>query len=295
MLDQKISLIEFYKELNRPVIMDGAIGSLLQEKGVKLDEHLWTSIANITNPDLVTLIHRDYIEAGAELITTNTFRTNPLAVQYSSINKSVEDIVSLSVQLALRGREDKNILIAGSNAPAEDCYQRERTVRLDKIEYNHKKHIELLWENGCDIILNETQSHLDEIEIICKFCSKNNLPFILSIFFMEDLNILSGEPVQEIIQLIQDYNPAAISFNCSTPIIFSRAKDIILKDYPWGFYLNCGSGNFEEKIISCNFYPKDYLEIVKEYINLKPLFIGACCGSNPNHIKTIKDYLNEVY
>src|ERR1017187_7612228 len=73
------------RRMKRPLILDGAMGSLLQQHGVPRDESLWMSLANITHPEIVTELHRQYIEAGSDIITTNTFRTNPVAIgEYSS-------------------------------------------------------------------------------------------------------------------------------------------------------------------------------------------------------------------
>lgn len=278
--------------LNRILILDGAIGSLLLSKGVKPDKYLWSSIANLREPDIVKEIHLDYIKAGADIITTNTFRTNPSAIKLSRYDINYEDFIEQSVHLASDLKQEFDILVAGSNAPAEDCYQVERTLAYRDIEYNHKKHIDLLYESGCDIILNETQSHLDEIEIISKFCSDNEIPFILSFYFDHNLNLLSGEPLFEAVQLVLDFSPAAVSFNCVPPKDFETFIKSYSLNFEWGFYLNCGKGEPTDEAIKCSLSPDEYLKDLKKWLPKDPLFVGACCGSNPNHIKVIKEYLD---
>ncbi len=219
--NSSMKLINKQLKLKRPLILDGAIGTLLGQKGVKFDKYLWASIANISAPELVTDIHKNYIVAGADIITTNTFRTNPAAIKHSNIQFSIEKLVKQSVLPAKNAvknstefsAKSSDVFIAGSNAPAEDCYQKEVTLSKNEIEYNHKKHIELLWENGVDFILNETQSHLEEIEIICKYCSDNDINYMVSIFFDDELKLLSGEHLLEAIELIKNYSPIAIGFN----------------------------------------------------------------------------------
>ena len=188
------------KRENDILILDGAMGSLLHQKGIIPHKTLWTSIANLTHKDLVKNIHKEYIDAGADIITTNTFRTFPVAVK--NTNYTSKDLVNSAISLAKEVIKNKKILLAGSNPPAEDSYQKERNITLSDLEYNHKKHIELLYENGVDFILNETQSHLDEINIIARFCYSNKIPFIISLFLDEELKVLSGEPLGEIIGLI---------------------------------------------------------------------------------------------
>lgn len=291
------SLFDLSRQSCRPLILDGAMGSLLQQLGIKSDSHLWTSLVSITNPEIVKKIHLEYIEAGSDIITTNTFRSNPLAVSSSSINLSSKDLVRESLRLAKEAAKDKSVLIAGSNAPAEDCYQKERTISRNLLESNHKEHIDLLVEHGSNFILNETQSHMDEIEIICKYCSENNYPFVLSLFFTEEMLLLSGENIFDVISFVLSYNPLAIGFNCILPVTFE--KFFLKNDFQlnilqnnWGVYLNCGSGNYTDEFICCGIDEYDYWEYMKNLLKYCPSFIGACCGSNYKHIKEIRKQLD---
>ncbi|MGK9369003.1 homocysteine S-methyltransferase family protein [Melioribacter sp. Ez-97] len=277
------------------LILDGAMGSLLQQYGAANDKYLWSSIANLRNPGIVKKIHREYIDAGADIITTNTFRTNPAAVKMSGKSLSIEEFVKKSVNLAIEAREERKIVIAGSNAPAEDCYQKERTLSKSELEYNHKKHIELLWESGADIIWNETQSHLDEIEIICGFCNSQKLPYVINLFFDGKMNLLSGESLSDAVELVASFDPIAVGFNCIKPKNFlNKVKPESLVN-EWGFYLNCGSGDYTDESISCGINPDHYIDLIKPLLEKKPLYAGSCCGSTPAHTKAIKEYIDEVY
>jgi len=95
----KKSLLDYYAKVNRPLILDGAMGSLL-ESYYSLDKVLWSSILNIYSPDKIIEIHKKYLDAGAEILTTNTFRTNPAAVEASNYNLDVSKFVKNSVNLA---------------------------------------------------------------------------------------------------------------------------------------------------------------------------------------------------
>jgi len=287
-----MNLFSLAKRINRPLILDGAMGSMLQSLNVKSKGSLWMSYANIEDPEKVYSIHKKYIDAGADIITTNTFRTNPAALKdFTKIkqNKLVKECISL----ALKARGSLPVLVAGSNAPAEDCYQEKRTLSKKELTYNHHKHIDLLMADGCDLILNETQSHNDEIKIISKYCDKKNIPFVMSFFFKKDLRLLSGENLFDIVKFILDYEPLAIGFNCIMPEIFNKVLPKIRSNYNWGFYLNCGSGNYTDQIIKCGVSPNDYIIHVKISLKKKHSFIGSCCGSSPNHIKEIKQLLDE--
>jgi homocysteine S-methyltransferase len=223
------------KRINQPLILDGARGSLLQRKGLTSETPLWSAKANIDYPETVLLIHNDYIQASADIITTNTFRTNPYSLKQSGISHD-NRFVKYAVDMAKQAKGDLPIFIAGSNAPAEDCYQIESKISIKELERNHKDHIDNLIESGCNFILNETQSHFNEIKIICSHCSQNSIPYIISFFFNESLKLLSGEKLSTAIEFALDHDPLAISFNCITIPEFKKIFEKSSLNYFWGFY-----------------------------------------------------------
>ncbi len=260
---------------------------------------LWTTLANVNSPELVKQIHKEYIAAGAEIITTNTFNSNPVSLELAGYSeKSSRELVSLAVNLAKLAREESGsrTIIAGCNAPAEDCYQAERTVSRTELEYNHKSHIESLWEAGADIIWNETHGHTDEIEIICEFCENNALPYAVNLYFDENLRLLSGEKLYDVVPFVSEHFPnAVIGFNCIAPNDFVKFVNSHFIEKPWGFYLNCGEEDKTNLEMTCAVSPDAYIEYVDKIIDSNTLYVGSCCGSNPLHTKKIKEYLIERF
>jgi homocysteine S-methyltransferase len=294
-MDKSNSLFQNKHSKSRPLVLDGAIGSLLQMRGFELDKYLWSSRMNIEKPEIIKSIHEEYIEAGADIITTNTFRTNPVAKKYSNISITNSDLVTQSVELAKKASKEFNVIIAGSNAPAEDCYQQKRTINMFDLEYNHKKHIELLWEAGVDIIWNETHSHFDEIEIICKFCNESKIPFTINLFCNDKLELLSGEPVKDICYYIIEYSPLAIGLNCISLQTFKKYYDRNTNALSNGFYLNCGQSKIMENDIKSSIFPEEYLKSIKEFLAPNLLFVGSCCGSSPLHTKQLRETIDAIY
>jgi S-methylmethionine-dependent homocysteine/selenocysteine methylase len=288
---KRFNLIDLWKEKKRPLILDGAMGSALQDK-IKDYNLLWSSWLNIENPDAVLSLHKEYIKSGAEIITTNTFRTNPHFYHKYDLKYSLREFVTAGVHIAKIARGDKKVLIAGCNPPAEDCYQAERTITPKEIASNHRDHIDLLIETGADFVLNETQSHLDEIEIICRHCHENRIPFVVSILVNDNLRILSGEDIRDVIKYIIPFEPLAIAFNCFSPKLFEKLIKVIPNDFNTGFYFNCGSGAFTDKDIKCHISPDDYISTISKYITKNSVFIGSCCGSNPNHTERITAFFD---
>ncbi len=283
---------EDVKLKSKPLLLDGAVGSYLQQQGFATDDLIWTTNINLSNPEAVVHVHEEYITAGADIITTNTFRTNPSSLIKFGIN-NVSSYVAHAVKLAKQALDGRRIYIAGSNAPAEDCYQIVRNLSDKELQTNHYKHVDLLIDNGVDFILNETQSHFDEIKIICEHCDRMNIPYAISLYLDEECNLLSGESLRNTLLFLNDHNPLAIGFNC---IRYELLKSIIgstVLPVNWGFYLNCGSGNPTDQIIECGVEPEVYSQYVETFLIHKPIFVGSCCGSSPKHTKRIRELLDE--
>ena len=291
-INERENPFEKARKIKRPLVLDGAMGSILQEKKLTSNKRVWSAAANDDSKSEVVLLHKEYIKAGADIITTNTFRTNP----YSLISSGITDIVGnvfKAVGLAKIARGKTAVLIAGSNPPAEDCYQVERTISQKDLEWNHKIHIDALMESGCDFIMNETQSHFDEIKFISKYCGDNHIPFVMNFFFIDKPKLLSGENLTDAIEYVLKYHPLAIGFNCIT---FEALENAVLRlkpDLNWGFYINCGSGRLTDKKIDCAISPVEYAKKAKTYLKLQPSFIGSCCGSSPEHTRKIKFLVDE--
>ncbi len=294
MCKKRKNIIEFYNQVNRTLVLDGAIGSLLQQRNIEIHKTLWSSYANIIAPEEVIELHKEYINAGADIITTNTFRTNPIVYNSASLKISNYDFVKRGVELAKDAAgKNEDIIIAGSNPPAEDCYQDYRKVSQNEIEGNHKNHIDMLWDCGVDLVLNETQSHFDEIKIICEHCHTNDIPFIISLLVTEKGKLLSGESHEYAMNIIEEYNPIAVGFNCIYPKTFSEIINTLEPPMKWGFYLNCGSGKYEDAEIFEGLSPSDYINIINMKYSKEPFFVGSCCGSSPEHTKAIKEFIIE--
>ena len=287
-----VEIYEYFSKIDEPLILDGAMGSLIEQRGYKLDNVLWTSLLNTDNPEVIIDLHQEYIKAGCDIITTNTFRTNPHFVNLSNKISDYNDFIKRSVTISKNVAVENNVLLAGSNPPAEDCYQKKRTLTKEELINNHHRHIDMLYNNGVDFILNETQSHLDEIIIISEYCSKNSIPYIISLYFDANLKILSGEHLNEVITLVKSYNPLLISVNCITQNVFAKYLNDFRIDFNWGYYLSCGQMNSLNGKIVCELDPGKYIDIIKSSLNLKPKMIGACCGSNHEFIKNINNLLH---
>ena len=152
----------------KPLILDGAIGTELINKGVKTPLPLWSAIANEQNYDEVVKIHKSYIENGCNIITTNTFRTTERTYKKAGYKNPFLDSNNssdLAIKAANEARKNHDILIAYSIAPLEDCYEPDnfpgQSVAFKEYDYMIKN----LNNKAIDIILFETMGNIKEIEL----------------------------------------------------------------------------------------------------------------------------------
>lgn len=289
----KSELLERRKKLNRPFILDGALGSLLTASITSLDNKLWSTITETRHLPVLENFYLAYLEAGADILTTNTFRTNPIAVR--NYNYDSKTLVKLNSDITVKIAHDNNLLAAGSNPPAENCYSSKRTITKQELERNHKYHIDFLLDTNVDFILNETQSHLDEIEIISEYCSRNSINYLISLYFEPSGRILSGETIFEAVEFCLNYDPVAVLINCIDKNTFEEYWNKLLVTGVKGYYLNCFT---KSRLADEDNFPdeKSYGDIVFTHYDSDFFLIGSCCGSDykfTDEIRRVIDELNQ--
>ena len=250
------------------------------------------------------------MNADADIITSNTFRTNPSKLNdynqknpNSTLNSDDEVRAALSILHDLRKENSKPFFIAGSNPPSDFCYSKTQ-IHSDEIRKdNHANHINLLMKYGSDFIIHETFGFYNEVELCQKYCYQNNIENVVSLFVNNNLQMQSGENVLEILPKMDEYNPLAISFNCFDIDTFNKLMkegESVIKSLKSGigYYLNCGKqdtieNNHLNGIFTSFVSPQDYIEVVKMHNHLNPVMVGTCCMSNPEHTKAIYKYYYE--
>lgn len=287
----------FFINLKKPLVLDGPMGTLLIERGIDLGSKLWSTLALIQNPDEVKKIHYEYCAAGADIITTNTFRTNPYAVKTSGHDYDSFELVKIAVNLAKEATHqfEKKIFIAGSNAPADDCYLTKRLISKEELINNHSYHIQYLIEAGVDFILNETFGDKEEIEIVCSICKDFNFPFAISVLINSEMKTFWEQSLEETFELIYKYEPLFISLNCSRPEFILNALNLLKQYAPFGVYPNLGAlETFNSGNLVRDFSNSQLIEFTQELISNGVRVIGVCCGGNPSYIKLIKNLVDNL-
>ena len=281
-----------------PLILDGAMGTELLRMGVELPLPLWSAVANETCSDMVYKIHHEYVNAGANVLTTNSFRTTPYAYKKAGFSrrdallrseKNLKKAVSIAKK-ALSGTQ----LIAGGIAPIEDCYSPEIYPGDTQLKKSMESVIKWFHETEVDIILFETMGNAHEISRIIFSINNCDLPVWLSLILKDKNHLLDGTPLYELLETLSSSKVEMLLLNCNTIQLTLEAISTIKRYWSgaWGVYPNLGINNPEidgkiEQFISNETWRYKVNEILFE----KPDIIGACCGSTPEHIRIIKELI----
>ena len=290
-----------------PLILDGAMGTELARRGVDTGLPLWSANALLSAADTIRQIHVDYIRAGAQVITTDTFRTNTRTLRRSGLHERMRELTRYAVNLAreaitqvsppptllLPGR----VQIAGSIAPVEDCYSPWLVPQDDDILLaEHTELATLLAEAGCDLLLLETMNTAREAAVAAKAAMQTGLPLWVSFVLGSDNRLLSGETVTDAVRGVLGCRPQAVLVNCIPVVQVSSALTELRRaagsDVTIGAYANAGHVEEQGWTMEHGTAPIDYARAATQWAHEGAGIIGGCCGSTPDHIRAVCNALS---
>ena len=283
-------------------ILDGAMGSELIRWGMELPEHIWSAAANLTNPELVLKIHREYVDAGADYITANTFRTTPrafgkldsLVAGFVEVNKkdavlNSRNSLFTAVELAKEAARN-SVKVLGSIASLEDCYSPELFPGKNTAITEFRQLGGWLSDAGVDILLLETMNSIAEAEAGLIALQSFELPIWVSFVMKDDEHLLSGDLLLDALTLLQDHSVNTVLLNCNPLQRTEKAMILLTENWTgkWGIYPNLGIGEPSPngRITKYESMEK-FTALMEKAIDLGASVVGACCGSTPEQISEI--------
>lgn len=288
------------------ILMDGGMGQELRRRGIKGANTLWSTYALVTAPKSVGDIHRDYINAGAQIITTNTYATTKSRLEDAAIGTSFEKLNVAAGKLAMAAREDcnKEVLIAGSLPPLRGSYRPDLIEDFDTIEPLYREQAEIL-EPYVDFFLCETMSSALEAKAAATAAASTGKPVWVS-WTLKDggSNLLrSGETISDAHAALKDIPVSAFLANCSSPesITLAMADLNALGDYPTGGYANAFTGIPENWKLTAednlpeareDLGPQAYARHAEKWISTGARIIGGCCEVGPEHIAHLHNIIH---
>jgi methionine synthase I (cobalamin-dependent)/5,10-methylenetetrahydrofolate reductase len=271
-----------------PIVCDGAMGTVLDIHGFTTIPH---EMENLRNPGVVGKIHREYIEAGAEIIETNTFSANRLRLGQFHLEEKTREINLAGVRIARRAAGE-GVYVAGSVGPTGMLLEPIGRVRREEARDAFREQVEILLEGGVDLIMLETFVSVQELdEALQAAKGLTDLPIVAQKAFAEDGAILNGNyPVQVIEHLIEQ-GADIVGANCTVGpqrmfgIIRNLHKDgVILVAQP-----AAGIPTLMDGRSIYHTTPQYLAAYAKELVGSGVTIIGACCGSTPDHVRAIAE------
>ena len=290
--------IEDFSERLRTSILvgDGAMGSLLYEDGQRCVEEL-----NSSHPEEVFRAHQAYMEAGAQLIETNTFGANRHKLSELGIANRVAEFNHRGVKLAREAREaaKHEVLIAGSMGPLGIALQM-REMPEEQIFAIFKEQAGALEERGVDLFLLETFSDVEELRIaLDAIRSFSRLPIVAELTYSEEGTTIGGTRPQEAWEALKGKNIQAVGANCTIgpqlllPVLRELAGSASL---PLSAMPNAG---FPKRVGDRTVYPRSspqyFALFAQEAADLGARIIGGCCGTTPEHIRAIAEAVKKLH
>jgi homocysteine S-methyltransferase len=270
------------------VIGDGAMGTMLYERGVFLNTCF--DELNLKNPDLVTGVHSEYIKAGCDFIETNTFGANAVKLAHFGLADQVKAINTAGVQLAKKAAGE-DILIAGSVGPTGINNPNLNDDQKQSVKETFAEQINVLAENSVDFLLLETFTTVPELQIAIEAAAETGLPIVAQLTCTEQFATLFGTPVEKAIALIAE-NPAvaAVGLNCTlgpSDMLEALKRLQPVTDKPLSVQANAGLPRQVEGRTLYMCTPEYMAEYAKRFFENGAQIIGGCCGTTPGHIQKI--------
>jgi len=273
---------------DQPLILDGATGTEIQRRGVQTILPEWSASALEVAPEVVRQIHADYATAGADILTTNTFRTHARSLRSSA---RARQLTQLAVRLAQEAAAtvSHRVYVAGSVAPLEDCYSPQLTPAAS---YCQREHMEMVSNLvGVDFCLIETMNTIHEAHAAALAAHTLGVPFVVSFVLNENFDLLSGETLAAAVARVEKLAPLAVLVNCipTRHITPALQKLRALTNLPIGAYGNMGTpDDVQGWAFEADIPPHDYCDYAADWLALGAKIVGSCCGSSPAHTRALR-------
>ena len=276
-------------EKRRVLLFDGGMGTLLYAKGVYINRCF--DELNISAPDLVAECHRGYVEAGCDVVETNTFGANRLKLKGHGLEESLDEINRRGAELARQAAGD-TLFVAGSVGPLGIKIEPWGPTSTDEARELFAEQMRPLVAGGADLLVLETFGDLNEIhQALIAAREVASLPVVAQMTLQEDGNSLYGTAPELFARRLHEWGADVIGVNCSVgPEVALQAVERIVKvtDKPVSVQPNAG---VPRNVEGRNIYlasPEYFEEYAKRFILVGARVVGGCCGTTPAHIREMR-------
>jgi len=286
---------DFLSRLDKgPVLCDGAMGTVLYAKGIFINRCY--DELNCSQPELIRGIHHEYLQAGADIIETNTFGANPARLGRHSMAERTRDINRVGAQVAREAAKSFDALVAGSVGPLGIRIEPLGKTSREEARAMFRQQIAALVEGGVDLLILETFGYLEELHqaVLAARDVDPNIPVVAQVTIDEDGNCLDGSDPETFAPRMADWGTEVIGCNCSVgPVAMLSTLERIRRvtELPLSAQPNAGMPRAVDgrNIYLCS--PEYMASYARKFVAAGVKLVGGCCGTTPEHIRVMKSGL----
>ncbi|MBE6841847.1 MAG: homocysteine methyltransferase [Ruminococcus sp.] len=273
---------------NHMLFLDGGMGTQLQENGLELGGI--PEMLNFTNPELITSIHRRYIDAGSDIVYTNSFGANRFKMSHT--DKSVSEIIKAAIKNAKKATEGTNALVALDIGPIGQLLEPTGSLKFEEAYDIFKEQI-IAGRDDADLIVFETMTDLYELKAGVLAAKENSdLPVFCTMTFEENMRTFTGCCIPSMAMTLEGLGVDAIGINCSLgPRELLPLVEELRKHTSLPLIVKPNAGLPDPVTNKYEITPEDFLSYMKQIVNAGASILGGCCGTTPAFIKIMKDNL----
>jgi methionine synthase I (cobalamin-dependent) len=300
-MNQRYEKLRRRLERREIIILDGGIGSEMLRRGVTWEGHKVDS-----EPEAIRSIHADYIRAGADVISTNTFQLarrsylNHFADLDHMRHIGAPDLEHRAVPLiregakrALEAREQQQrpeVCVAGAMTTLDWCFRPDMAPSVEDMRAEYRETVEAFKDGGADFMLFETFNSSKEARIALEAARELGIPAWIGFVCDSDGKLLNGETADQLRRGLAGVEPDVLLFNCAPVPDVARALRELSKGYhkPMGGYAHVGRFDPPDWMFTDEYPPDHYLAAAREWTSTGAQVLGGCCGTTPAHIEALK-------
>jgi homocysteine S-methyltransferase len=277
-----------------PVLCDGAMGTLLYAKGIFINRSY--DELNLSQPEMIRGIHHDYLQAGAEIVETNTFGANSFRLARHSLADKVREINLAGTRLAREAAKSFDVWVAGSVGPLGTRIEPLGKTSFQEARDAFREQVQALVEGGVDLLILETFGYLEEIHQAMLAVKDVNatVPLVAQVTIDEEGNCLDGSDPETFVPKLVEWGADVIGCNCSVgPVAMLDAMERVraATSLPLSAQPNAGIPRSVEgrNIYLCS--PEYMASYARKFVAAGVRLVGGCCGTTPEHIRVMKSAL----
>jgi homocysteine S-methyltransferase len=283
---------DFLERLKKsPVLCDGAMGTLLYSKGIFINRCY--DELNISQPELIRAIHHEYLQAGAEIIETNTFGGNAFRLGRHGLADKVREVNFQGARLAREAAKSFDLWVAGSVGPLGLRIEPLGKTSLEETRAAFRDQIAALVDGGVDLLILETFGYLEELHqaILAARDVNRKIPVVALVTIDEDSNCLDGSTPETFTPRLEEWGADVIGCNCSigpVAMLDTIERMRALTSLPLAAQPNAGMPRSVEgrNIYLCS--PEYMASYARKFVSAGVRLVGGCCGTTPDHVRVMK-------